>query len=121
LFALAAWVLYDAGTALWRQERPESSMVGIVLTAVSLVVMLWLARAKRRAAAVLNSRALQADAFQTTACWWLSLSALVGVGLNTVAGWWWADPAAGLVIVYFLAKEGREAWEGEDTCADCGH
>jgi divalent metal cation (Fe/Co/Zn/Cd) transporter len=121
LFALAGWVLYDAGSALWKQERPESSVVGIVLTAVSLVVMLWLARAKRRAAAALKSRALQADAFQTTACWWLSLSALVGVGLNTVAGWWWADPAAGLVIVYFLVKEGREAWKGEDACSDCGH
>jgi divalent metal cation (Fe/Co/Zn/Cd) transporter len=92
-----------------------------VLTAVSLVVMLWLARAKRAAAAALHSRALAADAFQTTACWWLSLSALVGVGLNTVAGWWWADPAAAVVIVYFLVKEGREAWKGEDECSDCRH
>jgi divalent metal cation (Fe/Co/Zn/Cd) transporter len=121
LFALAAWVLFDAGSALWRRDRPEASIVGIVLTSVSLVVMLWLAQAKRAAAAALKSRALQADAFQTTACWWLSLSALVGVGLNTLAGWWWADPAAALVIAYFLVKEGREAWQGEDSCGDCGH
>jgi len=121
LFALAAWVLYDAGSALWQQERPDASVVGIILTTVSLFVMLWLARAKRATAAALRSRALEADAFQTTACWWLSLSALVGVGLNTVAGWWWADPVSGLVIVYFLVKEGREAWKGSDSCADCGH
>jgi divalent metal cation (Fe/Co/Zn/Cd) transporter len=119
LFALAAWVLVDAGSALWRQERPEASVVGIVLTGLSMVVMIWLARAKRAVAAALESRALEADAFQTTACWWLSASALVGVGLNTLAGWWWADPASALVIAFFLVKEGREAWKGEDSCADC--
>ena len=121
LFALATWVVYDAGRALWRSEAPEPSLVGIVLTSVSLVVMLWLARAKRQMAAALQSRALAADSFQTTACWWLSLSALVGITLNAVLGWWWADPAAALVIVFLLLKEGREAWKGEDSCNDCGH
>lgn len=119
LFGLAAWVTWDAGSALWYREQPETSIVGIVLTSVSLFVMLWLAREKRAVAAALQSRALEADAFQTTACWWLSLSALAGLALNSVAGWWWADPLAALVIVFFLIKEGREVWRGEDTC--CTH
>ncbi|HEY0707589.1 MAG TPA: cation transporter [Polyangia bacterium] len=119
LFALAVWVLTDAGLALWRHERAETSLVGIALTVVSLAVMLWLARAKRRTAAALKSRALEADAFQTTACWWLSLAALVGLALNAALGWWWADPVAALVIVVLLIKEGSEAWKGEDSCVDC--
>lgn len=56
---------------------------------------------------------MQADAFQTTACWWLSLSALVGVGLNAAWGLWWADPAAAIAMTDFMLKEGREAWRGE--------
>jgi Cation efflux family len=92
LFALAAYIAVDALHALWTGERPSPSIVGMVLTAISIVVMQWLARAKRRAAARLSSRALEADAFQTTACVWLSIIVLVGVGLNAVFGWWWADP-----------------------------
>ena len=67
-------------------------------------------------AAALGSRALEADAFQTTACWWLSLAALVGMGLNGLLGWWWADPAAGFVIAGLVVKEGLEAWRGEHDC-----
>ena len=74
----------------------------------------WLARAKRRTAIALGSRSMEADAFQTTACWWLSLAVLVGVGLNTTLGAWWADPVAALVITFFLVREAREAWRGED-------
>jgi divalent metal cation (Fe/Co/Zn/Cd) transporter len=73
-----------------------------------------LARAKRRTAIALGSRAMQADAFQTTACWWLSLAVLAGVGLNTLFGLWWADPIAALVIPVFLLREAREAWEGDE-------
>lgn len=76
----------------------------------------WLARAKRQAARAIESRALESDAFQTTACWWLSVVALVGIGLNTALGWWWADPAAALGMTFFLVREGREAWRGEE-CA----
>jgi hypothetical protein len=75
LFALAAWVAFDACRTLLERERPEKSVVGLVLTALSLLVMQRLARAKRRAAFDLRSRALEADAFQTSACFWLSLSA----------------------------------------------
>lgn len=114
LFLLAAWVAFDATRSLWEQERPGVSPVGVVLTTVSIFLMLWLARAKRRAATALGSRALEADAFQTTACWWLSIITLGGIGLNAAFGWWWADPVAALVMVPLVVHEGREAWRGED-------
>jgi divalent metal cation (Fe/Co/Zn/Cd) transporter len=116
LFGLAAFVTGDALLALWRNERPEPTAVGIVLTLVSLFVMLHLARAKRRTGQALESRAMVADAFQTTACWWLSLVALVGMGTNAALGWWWADPVAARIMAGLIAREGREAWRGEDCC-----
>lgn len=114
LFLLAGYVALEAGLALWNRERPEPSPVGIALTFVSMVVMVWLARAKRRAAAGLGSQALKADAFQTTACFWLSVITLAGIGLNAALGWWWADPAAALGMTALLVREGSEAWRGED-------
>jgi len=113
-FALAAYIVLDAGTTLLNQERPDASPVGIALTAVSIGAMLWLARAKRRTAAELDSRALAADAEQTQACWYLSVVVLTGIGLNALFGWWWADPAAALGVSLLLMREGREAWSGED-------
>ena len=113
LFLLAAFVVADSAWTLWRGERPQPSVVGIALTAVSIGVMAWLARAKRRVAADLGSRALEADSFQTTACFWLSIIVLGGVGLNLAFGWWWADPAAALGMSWFIVREGREAWAGE--------
>jgi len=106
LFALAVYVTLDAGHALWRQERPEFSLVGSLVLSISIGVMLWLARAKRTLATSLKSEAMEADAFQTTACWWLSLAALGGVGLNVLFGWWWADPVAALVIAFLVAQRG---------------
>ena len=118
LVLLAAWIAFDSTTALWHAEKPETSIVGIALTSVSLVVMQVLARAKRRAATALGSRAMEADAFQTTACWWLSVITLGGLALNAALGWWWADPVAALGAAVFILKEAREAWRGEDEC--CG-
>jgi divalent metal cation (Fe/Co/Zn/Cd) transporter len=118
LFLLAGWVALDATRSLWVGDRPDASPVGIALTAVSIATMLWLARAKRRVAAALGSRALEADAFQTTACFWLSVITLAGVGLNALLGWWWADPVAALAMTAFIGREGLEAWRGEDCgCA----
>jgi divalent metal cation (Fe/Co/Zn/Cd) transporter len=117
LFLLAAFVVVKAGLALWQQDRPEASALGIAVTSISIGVMWWLARAKRTAARALGSRALEADSFQTTACWWLSIIVLVGIGLNAIFGWWWADPVAAIVMTYFIVREGREAWAG-DACAD---
>jgi divalent metal cation (Fe/Co/Zn/Cd) transporter len=114
LVGLAVYIVYDAVTTLLASERPDASPFGVLIAALSLGVMWWLARAKRRTAIALGSRAMQADAFQTTACWWLSLAVLVGVGLNTALGLWWADPVAALVIPVFLLREAREAWEGEE-------
>lgn len=109
---LAAYLVLDASLALLNQERPDGSVVGIALTAVSLVVMLWLARAKFRAARDLESRALRADAAQTLACWYLSATTLSGLALNALFGLWWADPLAAYAIAYFLIGEGFEAWRG---------
>jgi len=118
LFALAAWVVFDAAKSLWFQERPEPSVVGMTLLVLSIAAMYWLARAKRRAAAALRSRALEADSFQTSACFWLSVVGLAGVGLNAAFGFWWADPVAALGIAVLLAKEGREGLRGESCCDD---
>ena len=114
LVGLAAYIVYDAVTTLLGGERPGASPPGVALAALSLGVMWWLARAKRRTAIALGSRAMEADAFQTKACWWLSLAVLIGVGLNTISGLWWADPVAALVIPVFLLREAREAWAGDD-------
>jgi len=113
LWLLAAYVTIEAVHKLWSHERPEASAVGVGLLIVSLVVMGALARAKRAAAVAWGSRALAADATQTSACWWLSLIALGGTGLNAAAGWWWADPVAALGMAVFLVREGRDAWRGE--------
>ncbi|WP_437977984.1 cation transporter [Sorangium sp. So ce295] len=116
LFLLAAYVAFDAGQALWGGERPEFTLVGVGITSLSLLVMRWLARAKRRVARQIGSRAMEADAFQTTACVWLSLATLVGIGLNGALGWWWADPIAALVIAALVVKEGLATWRGDGCC-----
>ena len=118
-FALAAYVAYDASVALWKREPPDTSYVGVVLAALSLIVMPLLARAKRRVAAQINSRALEADSRQTDLCAYLSAILLGGLLLNASVGWWWADPAAALVMVPIIANEGREAFRGETCCDSC--
>jgi divalent metal cation (Fe/Co/Zn/Cd) transporter len=114
LVLLAAWIVLDSVTSLLAGERPEASAVGIVLAIVSLLVMWWLAREKRRVGMALGSRAMTADAFQTDACFWLSVFLLVGVGANAALGWWWADPVAALAMTAFILREALEAWRGED-------
>ena len=114
---LAAYVGFEAVRALVNQEAPDASPVGIALTAVSIVVMLWLARAKRRTGEALGSRAMLADAQQTYACWYLSVVALAGLALNAAFGFWWADPLAALGITVLLVREGLEALRGEEEGA----
>ena len=116
--ALAAYVTWDAGSALIRRELPRESIVGIVLAAASVVVMPLLARAKRRVALDLGSGALAAEAQQTSLCAWLSAILLAGLMLNATLGWWWADPVAGLVMVPIIAREGVEGVRGRSACAD---
>jgi len=114
--ALAAYVAFDAVKALVYREPPDASRVGIALAALSLVAMPLLARAKRRVAAGLNSRAMQADSRQTDICAYLSAILLGGLLLNALLGWWWADPVAALVMAPIIAKEGVEALRGETCC-----
>jgi divalent metal cation (Fe/Co/Zn/Cd) transporter len=118
---LAAYVLIDAARTLWARERPDESVVGIVVAACSLVVMPLLARAKRRVAARLASGALAAEARQTELCMYLSAILLGGLLLNATFGWWWADPVAALVMVPLIGHEGLEAVRGRATCADGCH
>lgn len=110
---LAAYVGFEAVRSLLTNEEPQPSPIGIVLTAMSILVMLWLARAKRATGLALESRALVADAQQTYACWYLSVVTLAGLGLNALFGWWWADPVAALGIVVLLVREGLEALRGD--------
>jgi divalent metal cation (Fe/Co/Zn/Cd) transporter len=121
LLLLAAYVLFDAGKSLIRREPPDESIVGIVLAAVSLVVMPLLVRAKRRVAKAIGSKALEADATQTAICTWLSAILLGGLLLNALAGWWWADPVAALVMVPIIVREGLEGIRGERCEDGCGH
>ena len=114
LVLLAAYIAWDSITSLLANERPEPSVVGILLAIASLSVMWWLARQKRRVGTALGSRAMTADAFQTDACFWLSLFLLVGIGANALLGWWWADPLAALGMTFFIVREALEAWRGED-------
>jgi divalent metal cation (Fe/Co/Zn/Cd) transporter len=115
LLALAVYIVAESGRRLLTGDRPGESVVGIVLTALSLIVMPLLARAKLRLAASLGSRALRADAHETVVCAWLSATTLLGLGLNAVLGWWWADPVAALAMLPFIVREGVEAWRGEAT------
>jgi divalent metal cation (Fe/Co/Zn/Cd) transporter len=117
---LALYVAYDSAHTLWLREVPDRSVAGIALTAVSVVVMPLLARAKRQAAASLGSGAMRADARQTEFCMYLSAIVLVGLLLNAMFGWWWADPLAGLVMVPIIGKEGVDALRGKACCGEDG-
>ena len=119
---LAAYVLYESLEKLFFQEIPSPSLLGIIIAAVSLIVMPGVYLLKYRTGKLLHSRSLMADSKQTLACAWLSLALLIGLGLNYLFGIWQADPIIGLVVVGFLVKEGRSALkEGKlCTCATCG-
>ncbi|MGY1644482.1 cation transporter [Geodermatophilus sp. SYSU D00703] len=116
-FALAAFVSVDAVRSLLGQGEAEHSPVGLVLAAVSLVVMPILSHAQRRAGRELGSASAVADSKQTLLCTHLSGVLLVGLALNSLFGWSWADPVAALVIAAVAVKEGRAAWRGDDCCS----
>lgn len=115
-FALAIYVTVTSVTALVTAERPEHSTIGIILTAVSVAVMPFLSFAERRAGRELGSATAVADSHQTLICTYLSAAVLIGLVVNSLFGWWWADAVAGLVIAAFAVREGIEAWRG-DACA----
>ncbi len=109
LLGLAVYLVVESTRRLLTGDQPDETVVGLVLTALSLVVMPALARAKLRLAGQLGSRALRADAHETIVCAWLSLTTLVGLGLNAALGWWWADPIAALAMLPIIVREGLEA------------
>ena len=114
--ALAIYVTAEAAMTLWNREPPEASVVGIVLTIVSLLVMPTLAWVKLRNARRIGSRALESEAKETIACAWLSSITLGGLAANAAFGWWWADPVAGLAMIPWLLREGMEGLRGEADC-----
>jgi divalent metal cation (Fe/Co/Zn/Cd) transporter len=111
--ALAVYVAWEALESLLKREAPQHSIPGILLAIASLIVMPILARAKRGVAKGLNSGAMHADSRQTDICAYLSAILLGGLVLNAAAGWWWADPVAGLIMVPIIAKEGSDAIRGK--------
>ncbi len=118
-FVFAAYV---AGQAIWdllARSEPAESVPGIVLAALSLVVMPVLAMSKRRVGRRMSSLTVVADSGQTMLCSYLSAILLVGLVANATLGWWWADPIAALVIAGLAVREGREAWRGEVCCDAC--
>ena len=116
-FALAAYVTVEALRTLFGAEEAGQSTVGIVLVALSVVVMPVLSLAQRRAGRELGSASAVADSKQTLLCTYLSAAVLVGLVLNAVLGWWWADPAAALVLAVLAVREGRNALRGDTCCA----
>lgn len=115
-FALAAYVTAESALALAGFAHPEPSTAGLVLAAVSLAVMPALSYAQRRAGRELGSASAVADSKQTLLCTYLSGILLVGLALNTMLGWSWADPIAALAIAAMAVREGRAAWRGDHCC-----
>jgi divalent metal cation (Fe/Co/Zn/Cd) transporter len=116
-FTLAVFLSIDSLHALLGQDRPAHAPVGVVLAAVSLLVMPILSIAQRRAGRQLGSASAVADSKQTLLCTYLSAVLLVGLLANLALGWWWADPIAGLVIAAVAIREGRASWHGDSCCA----
>lgn len=115
---LVAYIAVEATRDLAGSHHPAVSWVGIGLAAFTAPTMPLLSRAKRRVGRRLSSSATVSEASQNTICAYLSVALLVGLLANALAGWWWADPAAALVIAAVAAKEGRDAWRGE-SCEGC--
>lgn len=115
-FALAAYVTFDAVRALLGAGEAEHSTPGLILAALSLLIMPFLSYAQRRAGRELGSASAVADSKQTLLCTYLSGVLLVGLALNSLFGWSWADPIAALVIAAVAVREGREAWRGDTCC-----
>ncbi|GAC1344358.1 MAG: cation transporter [Ktedonobacteraceae bacterium] len=128
LFALAVYIVGDSGFALVTRTQPEASWWGVGLAIAAAIIMPILWQGKLRVARRIGSAALKADAACSVTCAYMSLTLLAGLLLNRLFGWWWADPLAALVLVYFLVQEGREALHeartgetcncGEEECCD---
>jgi divalent metal cation (Fe/Co/Zn/Cd) transporter len=121
LFALAAYVVVSAAWGLWTREGQEFSPLGLAITAATIPIMYVLAKRKIAVAGKIGSRALRADAMESITCGWLSFVVVAGLLAQLALGAWWIDSVTSLAIVYFLVKEGREAWAVEECSCSCGH
>jgi divalent metal cation (Fe/Co/Zn/Cd) transporter len=123
LFALALYIVIDSAISLLTRSHPEASWWGIGLAIAAAIIMPLLWRSKLLIARKISSAALKADAMCSITCAYMSITLLVGLALNALFGWWWADPLAALVLVYFIVEEGREALHEArtgETCSCCG-
>ncbi|HET6236259.1 MAG TPA: cation transporter [Acetobacteraceae bacterium] len=118
LLALAAYVVSAAAWKLWTQTGEAFSWPGLVITMLAMPLMYVLARRKIAVAEALGSRAMRADAMESVTCGWLSLVVVVGLVAEGLTGAWWVDAVTSLWIVWFLVKEGLEAWRSEVCCCD---
>jgi divalent metal cation (Fe/Co/Zn/Cd) transporter len=118
LFALAAYIVLGAGWGLWTQHKMAFSLPGLIIAAVAMPIMYLLARRKLAIAGQIGSRAMRADAVESITCGWLSAVVVVGLLADVLLHAWWIDPVASLGILWFVLREAREAWSGEDCCDD---
>nr|ART39156.1 H144 [uncultured bacterium] len=119
LLLVAVYVLGRAIYTLITASEPEESYLGIGITAASVLVMPVVSRLQHQMAGRINSAALKADSRETLVCTYLSVAALIGLGANALFGWWWADPVAALMLVFLIAREGREIFTNKELiCVD---
>ena len=116
LFALAIFVTIAALWRLWTGTSEEFSWPGLIIALIAIPTMRYLARRKIAIAEKIGSRALRADAMEAVTCGWLSFVVVISLAAQWVAGAWWIDSVGSLAIVWFLIKEGREAWSGNNFC-----
>lgn len=118
LFVLAVYIVLGAAWSLWVHHGGEFSVPGLIVAAMAMPIMYVLARRKPDVARQLGSRAMRADAIESITCGWLSLVVVVGLVANLLLAAWWVDAVTSLAIVWFIVKEAREAWSGEECCSD---
>ncbi|MGC1860978.1 MAG: cation transporter [Methylocystis sp.] len=116
LFALSTYMVAGAVWSLWIRHGEAFSLPGLVVALLAIPIMILLARRKIAIAAQLGSRAMRSDAVESITCGWLSAVVVIGLIADLLLGAWWVDAVTSLAIVWFVVKEGRESWRGEDCC-----
>jgi divalent metal cation (Fe/Co/Zn/Cd) transporter len=119
LFALAAFIIASSGWKLWTRQGAEFSAPGLIVTMLAIPIMSALARRKLAVADRLGSRALRADAVESLTCGWLAFVVIAALVAQLLIGAWWVDALASLGIVWFVLREGREAWNNKACCDHC--
>ena len=118
LYTLALYIILSAFGSLLHRTGQAFSASGLFIAIVAIPAMYLLSRSKLRVAARIGSRALRADAVEAIACGWLSFVVVIGLVAQILLRMWWVDGVTSLAIVYFLIREGHEAWSGGDCCKD---